>query len=198
MFQEMGRSAAEHPDTLVFELLAAGFAANCYDGQYFFDTDHPVTALDGTASSVSNVQSGSGEPWYLLDTSRAIRPFVFQERRPFANLVSKDRPEDDNVFNNNEFIYGCDGRGNAGYGLWQLAFGSKATLDATNYKAARDAMMNMTGDNGRKLGIRPTLLICGPDNESAARKLLNSEIASGGETNEWKGTAELLVTPWIG
>ena len=58
-------------------------------------------------------------------------------------------------------------------------------------------MMKMTGDRGRKLGIRPTVLVVGPDNESAGRKLLNSEYASGGESNEWKGTAELIVTPWV-
>lgn len=38
---ELGRSAAIHPDELVFELLAKGFTTTCYDGQYFFDTDHP-------------------------------------------------------------------------------------------------------------------------------------------------------------
>ena len=31
-FSEMGRAAAEHPDKLVFELLAAAFTSNCYDG----------------------------------------------------------------------------------------------------------------------------------------------------------------------
>lgn len=38
---ELGRSAAIHPDELVFELLSKGFVTTCYDGQYFFDTDHP-------------------------------------------------------------------------------------------------------------------------------------------------------------
>lgn len=198
MLQEMGRSAAEHPDKLLFDLLTNGFSRNCYDGQYFFDVDHPVIQEDGsTTVSVSNMQAGSGAPWFLLDTTRAIRPLVYQERRPFQ-LVSKDRPEDENVFNNKEFVYGVDGRCNAGYGLWQLAFGSKATLDPTNYKAARTAMTTLRGDFDRRLGIKPTVLICGPENESAARKLLNSEYGSGGETNEWKGTAELIVTPWIG
>src|SRR5690554_4177901 len=42
LFQEMGRAAAVHPDELVFALLAAGGSTLCYDGQNFFDTDHPV------------------------------------------------------------------------------------------------------------------------------------------------------------
>ena len=42
MVAEMGIAAKQHPDRLVFELLASGFAANCYDGQVYFDTDHPI------------------------------------------------------------------------------------------------------------------------------------------------------------
>ncbi|WP_417050343.1 Mu-like prophage major head subunit gpT family protein [Dysosmobacter welbionis] len=48
-------------------------------------------------------------------------------RRP--QLVTKDSPSDDNVFFNKEFIYGVDARYNAGYGLWQLAFGSTGEAD---------------------------------------------------------------------
>lgn len=50
----MAHSAAVHPDELVFEVLRRGFDADCYDGQPFFDADHPVL-LNGTdAVSVSN------------------------------------------------------------------------------------------------------------------------------------------------
>ena len=37
-----GYSAGQFPDELVFGLLAGGFARTCHDGQFFFDTDHPV------------------------------------------------------------------------------------------------------------------------------------------------------------
>ena len=197
LFSDMGRRTKEHPDRLVFELVANGFTASCFDGQPFFDTDHPVKQADETDASVSNVQAGASEPWYLFDTTKALKPFVYQLRKPF-DFVRKDRPEDDNVFNNREFIYGVDGRSNVGFGLWQLAFGSKAPLGATHYKAARAAMMGMVGDYDRKLGVNPNLLICGPGNEEAARKLLNSEYGDGGESNPWKGSADLLVTPWVG
>ena len=33
VMSEMGRAAGEHPDQLIFSLLSAGFATNCYDGQ---------------------------------------------------------------------------------------------------------------------------------------------------------------------
>ena len=193
---EMGKSAAEHPDELVFALLKAGFSTNCYDGQFFFDTDHPVSNGNNIINSVSNFQTGAGAPWYLLDTSRAIRPIIFQERLPYT-LTQLTRDEEENVFKNDEYIYGVRGRANAGFGLWQLAFGSKATLDATNYAAARSAMMSLTGDEGRPLNIKPDTLVVPPSLEGSALRLLNSEYGTGGVTNEWKGTAKVVVTPWV-
>jgi phage major head subunit gpT-like protein len=195
MFQEMGRSARMHPDELVFGLLKAGFGIKCYDGQNFFDTDHPVTQ-NGVEASVTNTDGGSGAPWFLLDTTRAVKPIIWQLRRPYT-LVRKDNPGDDNVFFNKEFVYGTDARANAGFGLWQLAWGSKQTLDSAHYAAARAGMMSHKDDAGRPLGVTPTVLIVPPSLESAGRKLLNSELGSGGESNEWKGTAELIVTPYL-
>ncbi len=36
-----------------------------------------------------------------------------------------------------------------------------------------------------------------PALESAALYLLNTEIKNGGGSNRWKGTCELIVTPYI-
>jgi phage major head subunit gpT-like protein len=36
-----------------------------------------------------------------------------------------------------------------------------------------------------------------PSLEGAARKLLLAETKANGETNEWQGSAELLVVPWL-
>jgi len=69
------------------------------------------------------------EQWFLLCTKRPIKPFIFQNRRK-PQLVAKDRPNDDNVFWEKEFVYGVDSRCNAGYGLWQLAFGSTGEQEA--------------------------------------------------------------------
>jgi phage major head subunit gpT-like protein len=84
-----------------------------------------------------------------------------------------------------------------GFGFPQMAWGSKQTLNAQYYAAARAGIQGMKGDYGRPLGLVPDLLVVPPSLESAGRKLLNSEHAAGGETNEWKGTAELLVVPWL-
>lgn len=64
--------------------------------------------------------------WFLLDVSRPIRPIIFQQRKA-PQFVAKDNIDDDNVFFQKQFIYGADSRDNAGYGLWQLAFGSTGT-----------------------------------------------------------------------
>ena len=197
MFDHFGREAKEHPDRLMFDLIGKGFTTNCYDGQSFFDTDHPVTDANNVIGSVSNMQAGAGTPWYLLDTSKALRPFVFQRRKDF-NLVRKDSPNDDNVFDQRRFIYGTDGRCAVGFGLWQLAYGSKAELTSANYEAARAAMTTLRGEAGRVLGIMPTLLVVPASLEGAARRLLKTQTKSDGSSNEWADSCELLVTPWLG
>ena len=50
---------------------------------------------------------------------------------------------------NDEFLYGVRARVNAGFGLWQLGFGSKDALNEANYAAARAAMMGFKSDGGR-------------------------------------------------
>jgi phage major head subunit gpT-like protein len=51
LFKMMGETAAIHPDALLAEFLYGGLSTACYDGQYFFDTDHPIP---GTSSTQSN------------------------------------------------------------------------------------------------------------------------------------------------
>lgn len=198
LFEEMGQSTGAKWDQLVFGLLQAGFVTNCYDGQYFFDTDHPVLDGDGNLISVANTDlvAGNGPVWFLIDNSRALKPIILQKRKDF-NFVAKDKDTDDNVFGLNEYVYGADARANVGYGFWQFAWGSKAPLTAANYAAARAALMGMKGDYGRPLGIRPSLLVVSPQLESAALKIVNNEMSAGGETNEWKGTAKVEVVPWL-
>jgi phage major head subunit gpT-like protein len=196
MFTEMGASAGAKWDMLSFGLLKSGFSTECYDKQNYFDTDHPVLDEDGQMTTVANTDGGSGTPWFLIDASRALKPIILQKRKDFQ-FVAKDKETDSNVFDNKEFVYGTDARANVGFGFWQFSWGSKQTLNAANYATARAALTGMKGDYGRPLGLMPNLLVVPPSLESAGRKLLNSEYGTGGETNEWKGTAELLVVPWL-
>jgi phage major head subunit gpT-like protein len=191
IISELGRTAAVHPDELVFSLLKDGFSTVCYDGQYFFDTDHPVG--DSTAS---NSGGGAGSPWFLLDTTRALKPLIFQSRRE-VEFASKDRPDDEQVFMKKKYVYGVDRRDNAGFGLWQLAYGSRQALDAAAYGAARESMMSLRDDEGRPLGITPNVLVIPPSLEAESREILINERDAGGATNKWHGSAELLVAPWL-
>ena len=52
--QMAGFSARQLPDEIVAELKNNAFASQCYDGQFFYDTDHPVTNSDNVTTSVSN------------------------------------------------------------------------------------------------------------------------------------------------
>jgi phage major head subunit gpT-like protein len=196
LFEEMGQSTGALQDTLVFSLLKNGFSTNCYDGQSFFDTDHPVLMDDGSTSTFANTDGGAGTPWFLLCTNRTLKPIIWQTRKAWQ-FVNKDQITDENLFSKKEFVYGADSRANVGYGFPQMAWGSKQTLDATSYGTARAGLAGMKGDHGRPLGLMPNLLVVPPALESAGRKLLNSEYGTGGVTNEWKGTAELLVCPWL-
>ena len=200
--QMAGHSAKQLPDEIVFELANQGFTALCYDGQPFFDTDHPVGDGKGGVNSVSNkgnaalavstlaeakasygaartamrnVKDDEGRPlgvrpnvllvppaledtartlltaerledgkpniykdtaelvvgdwltsdtaWFLLDTSKPVRPFIYQERKApvFVAMTDINSPD---VFSRRKFKFGAEARAAGGYGFWQLAYGS--------------------------------------------------------------------------
>lgn len=195
LMAQMGQDAALHPDELIFALVALGVSTTCYDGQYFFDIDHPV-GQSGAEVSVSNFTAGANNPWYLLDTSKVLKPFILQMRRDYA-FVAKTSLTDDNVFDKNEYVFGVDGRLNVGFGLWQQAYCSKATLDAAGYGAARQAMMGFKSDAGKPLGIMPNLLLVGPSNEKAALDVVQAERLANGADNVYRNTAKVVTCPWL-
>ncbi|MEM8593063.1 MAG: Mu-like prophage major head subunit gpT family protein [Pseudomonadota bacterium] len=173
-----------------------GFTETCFDGQPFFDEAHPLTDRDGKDVAVSNMQDGAGEPSYLLETSRAVRPIVWRESEAYT-FTQKTAETDDNVFKNSEYLFGLRARVNAGFGLWQLGFGSHETLNAANYFVACSVIMEFFRDHGRILGIKATTLVVPPSLEDAAIHLLNTETVEGGGSNPWKATADLIVTPFV-
>lgn len=195
-----GFSAKQLPDEIVFDLVNNGFSAKCYDGQYFFDTDHPVgktvvsnistavlsvasqalakagygaarTAMKkvkdedgrplnitpnillvppaledigramlttdrledgkpnpykGTAELVVDARLTSDTAWFLLDTTKPVKPLVYQERKAPV-FVQQTDPQADDVFSRKKFKFGAEARVAGGYGFWQQAFGSTGT-----------------------------------------------------------------------
>lgn len=203
MAQGAGHSAKQWPDELVSgEAVNGAFENECFDGQYFCDTDHPVINSAGVSSSVSNkgtaalsistqalaiasfgagraamaaFKDNEGRPlgvrpnvlmvgpaledtaralmtvdkledgkpnlykgacevvvnpwmtsttaWFLLDTTKPVKPFIFQERKAPV-FVSQTDMNADGVFMRKKYKFGAESRGVAGYGFWQLCYGS--------------------------------------------------------------------------
>lgn len=198
--QMAGWSAKQLPDEIVSDLFNKAFESRCYDGQYFFDTDHPVgkgvvsnkgtmvlsvatfaaaqgsfgaarTALrkmkddegrplninpnvlvvppaledianalmknerledgkpnpyKGTAEVVVDAHLTSDTAWFLLDTTKPVKPLVYQERKKPV-FVQQTTMDSDNVFMRKKFRYGAEARAAGGYAFWQMAFGSTGT-----------------------------------------------------------------------
>ena len=193
--EQFGRNVSIFPDELVFKLLCDGFTTTCYDGQYFFDSDHPVGA--GTQSNVVGTPATDpGEPWFLVDATQALLPIIFQDRRPF-DFKALDDLNSEHVILNNEFIFGTDGRCNVGYGFWQTAVGSKAPLNVQNYELAYKAMQGITNSAGKSLGLTPTLLVVGKNNRSAAKGLIEAINSASGASNIYYKDVDVLVSPYV-
>lgn len=201
--KQLGRSARLWPNDLVYAAIAAGGSTVCYDGQYFFDDDHPLVVPGAADTTQSNLHTGTaltaanyvttrttmatrkgedGKPlglrpgalivppsleitakrivesdlagynqnsssnatdtnvlkgtakvivipdlegnssttWYLADLSWPLKPFITQIRRAPNRVDVLDKPTDKDYFDSKLIKVGVDGRGAAGYALWQL------------------------------------------------------------------------------
>lgn len=102
------------------------------------DTARAILKAEKDAAGATNIYAGTadilvlsrleGEPWFLMDVSRPIKPFIFQDEKP-VQMSSLTSMESDHVFKNHEFLYQAYGRYNAGYGLPQLIWGSNGTVN---------------------------------------------------------------------
>lgn len=102
---ELARLAKLHPEHLLVDLLEAGRTSTCYDGQYFFDTDHPLKSgfqsnLITTGFSKSTVQEAierlmamktyGGEPMGLTPTHIVVPTSkYFETLEMFKNNASQ-------------------------------------------------------------------------------------------------------------
>lgn len=182
-----GEESAALPDRLAYAALAAGHVSPCYDGQNFFDDEHPMGA--GVASNMS--AAGGSQPWFLLVTAKSLKPVLLQEReKPHFHMVTD--MQDSHVFATGEYLIGGEARYGAGYTYWQLAYRSTQALNKANYEAARDAMKAYTDDEGEPLGLRPDTIVVGISNQAAAKDLFEKQNLAGGESNVlWKEVAIL-------
>ena len=118
---EDGRSLGVNPNLLIVPPQLKRTALEIVNATF-------AVGAGGTNVSADNVLQGwadvlvvpalSNEPttWYLADVSRGILPFIHQEREPYQ-FVAMDQPNDANVFENGEYVYGGYYYGNVGVTL---------------------------------------------------------------------------------
>ncbi|MDO7460705.1 Mu-like prophage major head subunit gpT family protein [Acinetobacter baumannii] len=80
----------------------------------------------GTAKVKVSTRLTDDNAWFLLDTTKPVKPFVYQQRKKpvFVQMTSMDSP---NVFMEGVFYFGVEARGAGGYGFWQTIYGSTGT-----------------------------------------------------------------------
>jgi phage major head subunit gpT-like protein len=64
--------------------------------------------------------SADSTTWYLLDTSKVVKPLIWQQRQD-TQFISKMGPGDPGKFYRNDYEFEATRRGAAGYGLWFTA-----------------------------------------------------------------------------
>jgi phage major head subunit gpT-like protein len=197
------RSVAIQPDQLVMAgALANGHTTACYDGQNFFDLNHPVGTPGGsyTPTTVANDMGGGGTPWYIFDTSRPLMPLIYQNRLDpeFSMLTDPNNPH---TFSHDEFVWGIKRRNAAGYGLWQTAVKSSQTLSLANLEAAILQMNGFKNDEGRNLGLNPDLLVVPMSLKFVARDLLDFRLGDPtsptGADNRAYGLLPYMVSRYL-
>ncbi|MGO2233501.1 MAG: Mu-like prophage major head subunit gpT family protein [Marinomonas sp.] len=192
-----GEQVALFPDSLAYPLLVAGFSTLCFDGQNYFDTDHPLGDLAESVYSnvVGDPSTDTGEPWFVFDDTKVLKPVVFQDRRPF--VFKNLNPKGEYAWFNNKMPAGVDGRCNVGFSFPQLCIASKAPLTKANYEAAVTLLGTMKKVDGSPVGVRPTTISVGYGNRAAAKGLFESMLVDGGDSNIYYKDVEVVVSPYI-
>lgn len=99
-----------------------------------FGSNTAAAAVDNTMRGRLNLKvypelgasaGGSDTAWYLMDTTRSVKPMVFAERKA-PTMTFKNADSDDNVFWDDEVVFGVRARGAAGWGPFHLAAKAKA------------------------------------------------------------------------
>lgn len=195
-FKMMGDEVARFPDVLTYQVLKAGLTSKCFDGEFFFDTDHPYTKADGSQGTQANLIAGAGAPWFLLCTKRPLKPLIYQEREKF-DFVALDRPTDERVFMKKELLYGTDGRANVGFGFWQMALCCTDTFNDTNVKALRKLGEKLLKNGGAPAGLSYDLFVAGTDFRDDADALFNTPTLAAGGGNPLYKAFDTIITAYL-
>lgn len=120
---EEGKSLRIMPDLLVVPPSLEKEAMDIVKADFINGSSN---TYKGTAEILVSTELISETGWYLLDTKKAIKPFIYQERQK-PKFLSLTNDTDETVFLKGDYLYSVEARGNAGYGFWQMAYGSTGT-----------------------------------------------------------------------
>lgn len=114
------------PDMLVYAPKNDAIARDILLADFISGTKN--TMKDTATPLMAPQLAGKDDAWFLLCTQRPIKPLIYQKRQD-AKFVAITDEKDDNVFMRKTYLYGVDSRGNAGFGFWQMAYGSDGTTE---------------------------------------------------------------------
>jgi phage major head subunit gpT-like protein len=79
----------------------------------------------------------------------------------------------------------------------QASWSNKATtvLSAAEYETARQTMMSYLNEEGRPMRVTPTHLIVPPQLEKTALDIVRADLTTGGVSNVWRHSADVIVAP---
>jgi len=86
-----------------------------------------VNPLRGRLDVIVSPYLSDTTNWFVFATKSALKPFILQERIPVEFEALDGKSGSESAFMRDRFYYGVRARYNAGYGLWQLAYGSAAS-----------------------------------------------------------------------
>jgi phage major head subunit gpT-like protein len=85
--------------------------------------DGKANPYKGTIEVVCDARLTSDTAWFLLDTTKPVKPFIYQDRKSPVFVQATD-PQSDDVFTRKKFKFGAEARAAFGYGFWQLCYGT--------------------------------------------------------------------------
>lgn len=135
LIELLGVAAAQTPDELIFALFKGGFTVKTFDGEFFFDTDHPIG--DGSGGTWSNkgttaLSAATFETAVLaLTTLKNDQGITLSINRDLILVVPPQLRIAANTIVGNAFL--TDGTNNPNFGVARVLVAPQLAGDANNW-----------------------------------------------------------------
>jgi len=90
-------------------------------------TGNAANVLRGRLEVIVSPYLSDSSDWFLFCTRGVLKPLILQERTSVEFRGPDSGAGGEEAFMRDRLLYGVRARYNAGYGLWQLAFGSRVS-----------------------------------------------------------------------